>query len=206
MRKIFLLLGALLLAFPAGAAGLEPSAPRWSLEIKGGRFIPAIENWSLHYGRRFMPEVACTLAYKVFRQLDLGLGAGKASPTRSTGPSSGGDYELVPVQAFVLVRGVTHEQQVVVPYVAGGLTHVYYRTTDPEHRSVRGSASGYHVRGGLQFLLDGLDAKASREMYRSYGVFRTYLFIEAERMRVMVPSTPIDVGGTAYVVGLLFEL
>jgi hypothetical protein len=36
------------------------------------------------------------------------------------------DYDLYPVNVFVLVRGVINENQWLVPYIGGGWTRMYY--------------------------------------------------------------------------------
>ena len=78
MQKIILMLLALLV--PAAAYGAEPvpDRPHWSLELKGGTFAPVLDNWSHYYGKRSMPEYEGTLAYKVLRQVEVGVSAGTA--------------------------------------------------------------------------------------------------------------------------------
>ena len=63
-------------------------------------------------------------------------------------------------------------------------------------------------RGGLQFLLDVLDQHASTNMLRDYGIFHSYLFIEAQRSRAMIndlAGKSVNLGGTSWLGGLLFE-
>ncbi|MCK9419944.1 MAG: MXAN_2562 family outer membrane beta-barrel protein [Nitrospirae bacterium] len=211
MQKIILML--LVLLIPAAAYGAEPSPvrPHWSLELKGGRFAPVLENWSYYYGKRDMPVYEGTLAYKVLRQVEFGVGAGTARDKgQGYAPDHGtvsGEvvYELYPVNVFVLVRGVISENQWLVPYIGGGWTRMYYRERIQNQEKVRGSADGYHVRGGLQLLLDGIDRGAANNLSMDFGVYHTYLFVEAERTKVKDKATSDDLGGTAYLGGLLFE-
>jgi hypothetical protein len=211
MQKIILML--LVLLVPAAAYGAEPSPdrPHWSLELKGGTFAPVLDNWSHYYGKRDMPEYEGTLAYKVLRQVEVGVSAGTA---RDKGQASAvlhgtvsGDveYELYPINVFVLVRGVISEKQWLVPYIGGGWTRMYYREKIQDQDTVHGSADGYHVRGGLQLLLDGIDQGAANNLSMDFGVFHTYFFVEAERTKAKDKATSVDLGGTAYLMGLLFE-
>ncbi len=211
MQKIILMLLALLV--PAATYGAEPvpDRPHWSLELKGGTFAPVLDNWSHYYGKRSMPEYEGTLAYKVLRQVEVGVSAGTArdkgqgyAPGHGT-VSGEVTYELYPVNVFVLVRGIINEKQWLVPYIGGGYTRMYYRETIQDQGTVRGSADGYHVRGGLQLLLDGIDQGAANNLYRDFGVYHTYFFVEAERTKARDKPTSIDLGGTAYLMGLLFE-
>lgn len=211
MQKILLIVLAILV--PAAAYGAEPSPgrPHWSLELKGGTFAPVLEHWSQYYGRRDMPEYQGTLAYKVLRQVEIGAGAGAASDKgQGYAPRQGivsGEvvYELYPLNVFVLARGVISEKQWLVPYIGGGWTRMYYRERIQGQDKVRGSADGYHVRGGVQILLDGIDRSAANSIYMDFGVYHTYFFVEAERTNVRDKASSADLGGTAYLVGLLFE-
>ena len=54
----------------------------------------------------------------------------------------------------------------------------------------------------------GLDQDAANSFYLDYGVEHTYLFIEAQYTRAMIEDLSgqsINVGGTSYLAGLLFE-
>ena len=73
---------------------------------------------------------------------------------------------------------------------------------------VRGAANGYHARAGLQLLLDGIDQSAANSLYLDYGVYHTYLFLEAEYTRAMVDTVSggsVNLGGTSWLGGFLFE-
>jgi hypothetical protein len=118
------------------------------------------------------------------------------------------DYRLLPVSVFALARGVFSEKQVVVPYIGGGWTRMYYEENADFQGTVRGHADGYHGRAGLQFLLDGIDESASNRFYEDYGVFHTYFFIEGVYSRVMAETVndgKVNLGGTSWLAGLLFE-
>ena len=211
MKRILLLL--LALAMPAIAHAEDPllASPQWSMELKGGVFAPALDNWAQYYAKKDMPQYAVTLAYKVLRQVEIGVGAG-ASRDRGQayaqlhGTLSGSvTTKLYPLNVFVLARGILDENQWLVPYIGGGWTRMYYRQAIEGQEEVRGSADGYHIRGGLQFSLDDLDESAANNMYTDYDVYNTYFFIEAEQTKATVKSLSVDLGGIAYLIGLLFE-
>ncbi len=209
MKKTVLLF--LLCLIPSLALAADPAEdrPHWSFEIKGGTFAPALANWARYYGRRDMPEYALSLAYKVTRQIEVGIegsfleAKGQAFAPLHQTAAGRVTYDLYPVNAFILLRGVFNESQWIVPYAGGGYTKVFYREKIEMQDTVSGSANGYHARGGLQFLLDGLDRSAANNMYIDYGVFHTYLFVEAKYTHAVVSG--INLGGTSYLGGLLFE-
>jgi len=211
------LLFALFVVLPSVASAEDPllDRPHWSFELKGGNFAPAVPDWEQSYGKRDIPVYALSLAYKVIRQIEIGIeGAQMKAKGLASGPLHSAqaghpvftgtvNYEILPVNIFVLFRGVVNENQWVVPYAGGGFTKILYREDVEGQDSVSGSANGYHARGGLQFLLDGIDRGAANSMYMDYGVDHTYFFIEAEYTSAKVNS--VELGGTAYLAGLLLE-
>lgn len=214
VKKIVLLLALLLI--PALASAADDSSagePRWSLEFKGGSFTPSLANWDTYYGSKDMPAYALAMGYKLHRMVEVGASGGLMEDSgQATAPLHGTlsgsvKYTAYPIDLFVLLRGVFSETQFLVPYVGGGFTRIYYTQKVEAQGSVNGKADGYHVRGGVQLLLDNLDMEAANNMYRDYGVYHTYLFIESEYVKATVKSGAgdIDLGGTTMMFGLLFE-
>jgi hypothetical protein len=211
-----LLLLAVLTAPKTGSAATDPlqDRPHWSLELKGGNFYPAADNWATFYGDDKTWQIGGSVAYKLVRWLETGIEVGMA---RDHGvgyaPLNGiltGEvqYDVFPLNVFVLVRGVFREQQWLVPYAGGGYTRMSYREKIEGQGDVRGSTNGYHTRGGIQLLLDGLDTGAANNMYLDYGIHHTYLFFEVQYIRAdanTVGGGSVDLGGTSYLGGFLFE-
>ena len=213
MKKLVLVM--ILSILPTAALAEEATKrPHWSLELKGGEFIPDVDNWSAFYGQRYTSEYGGSLAYKITRKLEFGIegmylkdnGQGFA-PIHQT-ITGNVKYESVPLNVFVLARGLFSEKQWVVPYVGGGWTTMFYREEVQSQGVTRGSTNGYHARAGLQLLMDGIDPSASTSMELDYGIFHTYLFVEAEYTRAMantVTSGTVNLGGTSWLAGLLLE-
>jgi hypothetical protein len=218
VRTIVLLL-VMLLAVPAVVPAADPAepAPNWSLEFKGGYFYPDIDNWKAYYGDDKTWHYAGSLAYKVVRQVEVGIEGGyikdrglASAPLNSalfggTVLTGRVDYELAPLNVFVLFRGVFKETQWVVPYAGGGWTRMYYRVKTEDQETTRGSADGYHGRAGLQFLLDGLDPRAAHNLSSDFGIEHTYLFGEVQVTKATVGTPEVNLGGTSYLMGFLFE-
>ena len=213
IKKAFLILA--LLVAPCIALAEEPGIgrPHWSLEVKGGFFYPAVNEFKQYYGDDKMGEYGLAFSYKILRMLELGVEGGYTeakgqgyAPGHGTAAGSV-EYQLFPINVFVLARGIVNEKQWVVPYVGGGYTYMYYREKIAYQGTIKGHADGYHGRAGLQFLLDGLDRSAANSFLMDFGVYHTYLFLEANYSRVMVntPSGSDNLGGTSYRAGLLFE-
>ncbi len=200
---LLLLCPALVLAQPA-----EPS-PRWSLELKGGRFYPDVEEWSRFYGQDYATQFGVALAYKVHRRWELGLAGERIKDEgRALAPTQGiltGNvtYELFPLHAYLLWRGVFSEEQWLVPYLGGGWTRMNYRQSIENQGRAEGAADGYHLRGGVQLLLDRIDPSAARRAARSMGVHNTYFTLEA--MQTSAEKGGVELGGVSYLLGVLFE-
>jgi hypothetical protein len=217
LKKLLLFLVLIFLPIAAPAAEPLEERPHWSFEAKGGNFAPALADWKQFYGKRSMPEYEFALSYKLLRQVEVGVEGGFAEARgqayaqlhsqQAGSPVLAGrvTYDLYPVNVFVLLRGLVSENQWLVPYVGGGFTRMYYQEKVEGQGTTRGSADGYHYRGGLQFLLDGLDRDAANSMYLDSGVYHTYFFVEAEKTNAKVKSVSVNLGGTAYLMGLLFE-
>lgn len=203
----------MLIFLPIAAHAAEPleERPHWSFEAKGGNFAPSLANWKQFYGKRSIQEYGFALSYKLLRQVEVGIegsfaeARGHAFAPLHNITAGSVTYDLYPANAFILLRGLVSENQWVVPYVGGGFTRMYYQEKVEGQGTARGSADGYHYRGGLQFLLDGLDRDAANSMYLDNGVYHTYFFVEAEKTSAKVKSVSVDLGGTAYLMGLLFE-
>ncbi len=214
MRRLFIFLFLFLMPSLTQAADPVLQRPHWSLEVKGGNFYPDIDNWKLYYGSNKTTHLAGSLAYKILRQLEVGIEGGYIwdrgqgfAPVHNE-VAGNVKYDLAPLHAFVLFRGVFSEDQWVVPYVGGGWTRMYYREKIENQATVRGSTDGYHGRAGIQLLLDGIDPKAATSFYLDYGVHHTYLFVEVQSIRAKVndaTGVSVDLGGTSYLAGLLFE-
>ena len=185
--------------------------PHWSLEVKGGAFTPALDNWSQYYDRKSMPEYAASLAYMFVRQFEAGVGLGWLKATGHLYAPLHGSftgnvaYELYPLNVFVVARAVMSDEQWLIPYIGGGWTRMYYQEHVEGQTTVNGHADGFHVRGGLQLSLDILDPDAANLMFDSYGIHHTFVFVEAEYTRAVVSSISTDLGGKAFTGGLLFE-
>jgi hypothetical protein len=218
LKKIFLALTLALIPVMALADQGSGNQPNWSLELKGGVFSPAIPGWSNFYGNSYTSEFGGALAYKVIRQVEVGIGGTYVSVNGSgqaplhggqPAPASQVSYELFPLDVFVLARAVFDEDQLLVPYVGGGWTRMFYREeVKGQGQRVQGSTNGYHARGGIQLLLDRIDPDTAKEFYDDFRVRRTYFFTEAKYTYAAAginPSGSVNLGGVSYLGGLLFE-
>ncbi len=193
------------------ASGTSQQPPRWSLEIKGGNFFPGEDNWEAYYGDDKTGQISGAIAYKVTRQFEVGIDGsyikdkGKGLAPQQEQITGKVTLELYPVQLFALVRGVFSENQWLVPYLGAGWSRIYYEQDIGGQEKRRGDATGTHIRGGLQLLLDNIDRSTAWGFYESFGVNNSYFFLEVQRSSVEIGSDPVELGGISYQAGLLFE-
>ena len=200
-----------LLAVSAFAHAVQPgTAPGNTIEIKGGVYFPDAEDWANHYDKDWMPQfLALNWGHKFTRQLELGAGMtfGRAigeGLAETHGTVNGHvNFQLMPLDLYGAYRAVYREKQTFVPYIAAGYTRMNYLVRISGQDNVRGAINGYHARIGLQILLDEFDSIAAGDFYQDYGVENTYLTFEAQKTKA--DDSDIDLGGTNYMAGLVFE-
>jgi hypothetical protein len=197
------------MTLPARAQTAQESPPSWSVELKGGRYYPTLEDWKGYYGKDYMLQFSAAMAWKPLRKLDVGVELGYLHDSGvGDFPLQGGQggkvsYTLYPASVYAVVRGVFHEGQWLVPYVGAGLTRIYYEQKIKYQDKVRGKANGVTYKVGLQLLLDKLDPAAANKLAVTHGINHTYLLLEAQRLDAEIHR--LKLGGTSYQWGLLFE-
>jgi len=192
----------------ASQAKDEPTTPHWSFEFKVGKFESALDEWDTYYDKTpYQWNIGGS--YKIFRPLEIGLSLGKMT-TNGVGDfplqqSMGGDvnFTLMPVNISLLYRFVFYEKQLLVPYVGGGWTRIYYRQKTGDGDKFEGSFNGHHLKAGVQLLLDSFDKKGARNLQRRMGIDNTYLFLEAQSTEAKEDA--VDLGGDSLFLGLLME-
>lgn len=190
-------------------SALAEEEPKWSFEFKGGRFESAETQWSDYYGNDHFPEYALALGYKLNRQIEVGIEAGYlADEGHGLAPAHGipaGDlkYRLYPAHLHLTARGIFRPDQWLVPYLGAAWSRYSYRVETERQPDITGATDGYQYRAGVQLLLDNLDKSAASDIESNFGIVNTYLVLEAQRTEVSIDGT--DLGGTAYLGGLLFE-
>ena len=150
--------------------------------------------------------------YKITRRWELGIEGGYFSDSGTALTTPGQQtieqqkIKLFPLQAYFIYRLILDEDQLFVPYAGGGYSQFFYQQSLEGEETVKGSQAGYHVRMGLQLLLDWFDPSAANSFDLDLGVKNSYLALEAQYSRVDdFGSDPADLGGWSYLGSLLFE-
>ncbi|VAW83160.1 hypothetical protein MNBD_GAMMA16-454 [hydrothermal vent metagenome] len=211
---LFAFIGIILFGVPVTKTLADEKRPYWSAEFKLGQFHPNLDDWDRFYSDDNMNQYSVALAYKVLRQLEIGLEASYMSEDgRGVLPLNnqvGGevDYTLVPVSAYIILRAIFSENQLVVPYVGGGVTRMSYKQNVTAGDETKGNTNGIYYKAGIQLLLDRIDLGAAQAVQRDFGVDNTYLFFEFAKTTAKIDDTggnEVDLGGQSYFLGLLLE-
>jgi len=210
---LFIFTGIILLGVPVTKTLADEGSPSWSAEFKLGQFHPDLDGWDTYYEDNMM-QYSVAFAYKVLRQLEIGLEASYMSEDgRGLLPLNnqvGGevDYTLAPVSAYITLRGVFSDNQFIVPYVSGGITRMSYKQNVTGGAQTKGNADGILYKAGVQLLLDRFDLGAAHALQHDFGIDNTYLFFEFAKTTAKIDDTggnEVDLGGNSYFLGLLLE-
>jgi hypothetical protein len=193
------------------ALPIRAEQPKWSLALKGGYVIPETDGWEDHYGDDGFWSLGAEFGWKINRRLELnasisyGDDSGKAITPSGKESVDALEYNQLPIHVSILYRFISHEDQLIVPFIGGGYTHLFYRLEFIDDKR-SGDQFGYHVRSGFQILLDRLDPNDADDISDRWGINNSYLFFEGIYSNVDdFGSEDIDLGGWAVFIGLLLE-
>ncbi len=209
-RRLLPVLLCLALVAAAGVARAAP--PNWSLDAHAGAFWPSDGDWDQHYDRDILPEVKLGVGYRLTSLLEFGVEAGYRRAEGTVRTTDSGrplaqpldqTLTVVPLQVYTLVRMQSSEDQLLVPYLAAGLSSTLYRHEVDGGSSARGRREGYHARGGLRLSLRPLDPRAADRSRQQYGLLGSALTLEAQYARVDdFGGAATDLGGWSMSAGL----
>jgi len=198
---------ALLLLVPVFAWSAESNV---SAVIQGGVTMPDDDQWKTFYGDDNYSHAGMTLGWRVMRFFEAGLGIIYASDSGvgqfSVSGQAGGKVllETYPTTLYGLVRLQFTETQWLVPYLGIGYDKVYYKLAIQDQERRKGSLEGTHVRFGLQLLMDNIDKNAAAGLH-DFGIEHVYFVLESTQREAKDDGAGVDLGGTLYSAGFLFQ-
>lgn len=198
-----------LFAIPAHAK--DAPSQWWSFEVKAGFWMPTASKTKKFFDSccNIVSMMEGGFLYKNKYGVELGAGIMNKSGNAkgiTTGDASQDSFNLftVPMETSLVWRADYFQNQIVVPYIKGGVDYVFYREHTQGRPTVKGLKTGLHAVGGLQFLLTVIDSDASMEL--DYGVKGPYLITEARYNWINgFGGKGLDLSGMIYSAGLLFE-
>lgn len=201
----------LILAFLLVPSIVTAESSQRYLSLNGGYVVSEIDGWDKHYDRDGVWAGGIETGLKLTDRLEIGIGfnysKAEGTSTTPTGRTSidKTTYEQFPVNLSLSYRLLFSDNQVIVPYIGGGYTHIIYREKINDQK-ISGDLAGYHARGGLQILLDYFDPTAATDLDSDWNISNTYLTFEALYSKVDdFGKEEIDLGGLGYFAGLRFE-
>lgn len=215
------LVAQLVLGSAWASSGLadEAEAPprdetRWTVHTRGGAFYPAIENWDRYYDTNFMGYFSISGDWWMNRYVGVGAelaymrdeGKGELPVQGGTGGSV--EYRLWPVSLFVSARGSFRDDQVIIPYVSAGYSHVIYEQKVIGQDKSRGSNGGFIAHLGVQFLLDPLDMPSANSLKDTSGIRHSYFEVDLMYLKAdtnEVGGDTVDLGGVGLSLGVAFD-
>ncbi|MBI5446610.1 MAG: fibronectin type III domain-containing protein [Deltaproteobacteria bacterium] len=203
---------ALLLPSPSPA---QPLRAHWVVGVMGGAFEPGTEDWGTTFDHERLPAGKVNIGYRLLSTLELGVEAGywraegEAATTvsgRLVTPAANETLTVIPLQGYALLNFQFTDRQWLVPYAGGGYSRYYFRQAIEGQDDSKGHLDGYHFRGGVKFLLNGLDPASAQRANAYFNLKKTFLALEAQWAKVDdFGDANADLGGVSYYGGLVLE-
>jgi len=211
--SLFFILPLFFLALPARASN---DRPLWSVNVQGGIFHPAQEDWNKYYRSDSTEDWRAGFGLWLSRNVLLGLEGGMRSAKGDVSVNDKGETLAVsltqeltvfPVQTYLLFDGTFKEGQLLSPFAGIGYSRYYYRLKVEDGTTTKGHLHGWHYRHyrfGLKLLLNSFDPRSALRAKQGYGVDRTFLTLEAQHAKVndFGNSEDADLGGWSYFGGV----
>lgn len=199
-----------LLSVPAVTYGNERNG--LSVGLSYGQLEPASDEWKEIYDDDRISTYRVSLGYRFHPTVSVEIGGGyltkdgkgKTVTGKETGVKT--TFYEAPVDITLLYRMNYFDDQIIVPYIGGGVSYNYYWEKVKDGKELKGGMRGHHATGGLQLLLDNIDRRSAFDLEEDYGIENTYLTIGATHSVIDdFGKEDVDLGGWNYNVGLLFE-
>lgn len=210
-RKWPLLL-ILIFLFPSPLwAGGDKSPKHWSLELKGGAWMPLNATTKSFLGSCCSPVGMAEFGFLYKSMLGFELGAGYIGASgQAVGETSGSvsvdkfSFTMIPLEGNVTFRFDFVPDQFLVPYLKAGPDYVIFLQS-LEGNSLNGGKWGMHGVAGVQFLLNNLeDVEAT--INDSSWLNQIYFVMEGRYGWInSFGSTGVNLSGLTFTGGFLFE-
>jgi hypothetical protein len=215
-RRVLIVIFSLILfsMFLPTISHAEEATPQWwSTELQGGFWMPTNSTM-----KRFF-DPCCNLIGRIEQgflydsKYGVGLGIGFLSlngdAVSVTTPSlvSQDTFNLfiMPMDTSFVFRADFVEDQIVVPYVKGGVDYVFFRQS-LKGSVIKGVKYGMHGIAGIQILLDGIDSSTKLSMEEDYGINDMYFTLEARYNWINdFGGGGLNLSSWIFSFGLLFE-
>ena len=210
--KVSFFLVVLLLSTQSSALIAKELTPQWwSLEFKGGAWMPMNGTTKDFLGSCCGPTGAVEFGFLYKSKFGVEVGVGYIGEGgRAVGAASGAvsrdkfDFTMIPIQNSFTFRADFKEDQLLVPYAKFGLDYLIFRE-NIQGDVTKGVKLGLHAAGGLQILLDKIE-DLSTTLESSLGVNDVYFTLEGRYAWVDgFGGSGVDLSNLTFSGGFLFE-
>jgi hypothetical protein len=232
---IVALLGAAAIGVGLAGTARAETPIEWQIEVKLGPYKANIDRefsgatpFEDVYGSADVLMGLVEIDYQFWRDvgsLGVGLTAGYAldkgtaiDPSTNTKSGDSTAFNIVPISASLVYTFdyLAIEYDIpFVPFAKAGLDYWVWWFRDSNEDIARsggakgqGATAGWHVGGGIKFLLDWFDPHSANSFDMEIGVNNSYIFAEFILARVddFGKSSSLRVGDELFMFGLAFEL
>lgn len=216
-----ILLAVIIILAPISAGAEEFVDPHWnespirfSAGFKFGAAFPSSEDMKEVYGDKPIAYYNIEAGWKMVHHLELhaeisywwAAGRGIDSDGKKTNEKY--KIHLAPAELGLLYRFNFVYDQVVVPFlgIAGVYSYWMEERLDSSWKR-RGGKYGLVGKGGLMFLLDNAEKRASAALERDWGINNTYLYYTYKYSNTnnFAPDKGLDLTNHAHCLGIIME-
>lgn len=180
----------------------------FSFELKGAFWLPSNNVVEDFFGGccNLSGELEFGWLYKKQLNITVSTGAGHQSGQAvgaTSGAASGDSVGLlmIPIRNDVLYRFDYQDEQILVPYVGGGMDYVFFRE-NIAGSTTKGWKVGFHGRGGVAILLDKIQSIGDA-LYNA-GIDDIYFTVEGRYSQIdSFSSSGLDLSGISIYFGLM---
>ncbi|MDO8643629.1 MAG: hypothetical protein Q7S00_01500, partial [bacterium] len=192
------------------AQAKEETPQNFSLEFKGGIWVPQGSTVKSFIGKCCHPTGGIEFGYLWHSMLGVEAGVGLSIVDGFAQSAAGAVSQdkftllLLPMKNSLTFRGDFFEDQILVPYVKGGMDYVYYKES-LQGTGNWGIKTGFHGTAGLQFLMEWIDP-LTHYLETEVGVNDVYFTLEGQYAKIdSFGKAGLDLSGWTLTGGLLFE-
>lgn|GEM_PF-875989 len=196
-------------AAPAPAREPATSSPRWMYSIVGGYTYPDLDDYDAFYGDDRDTSFSISGGYRLRDWLEVGARIGFRQDTGLGRSTDGGEIpdavELTVMPAHVFADFVFERpDRRLVPYAGIGVGGAWYRQGVELQPDVDGRTDiGALLRAGLRWRFASSGSRSTAARPGGAMFVRSFVLLEVEHFDADVDG--IELGGTAYHVGVRFE-
>jgi hypothetical protein len=115
-------------------------------------------------------------------------------------------FVVIPAEVLFVMTLSFWEEQVLIPYVEGGIAYFGFFQTKNNSSTLSGGRGNYVVGGGMKFLLDWMDYRSAWKLDSVHGINDTYFVVSYRYVTALDKGRTMDFSGSMLLFGISFNM